>query len=303
MRLKLRHLEVFNALFDAGSVSRAAQRLNLSQPAVSVALGNLEAELGFRLFHRDRGFFAPTNEAILLHNEVQQGVAALARLEQRADEVRSGSTGRISVATNGVLAFNLLPGLIAEFRRDYPGTYIDIRVHSSRQIASLVGNRQIDLGFIDVPVPVAGLNAEHFKMECICIFRDDEELADLAVITPKCLENRTVIAVTGDHAVDRQLRRVMSDEGLGLDQYVSSSYFAIARNLVAAGGSLAIVDPINGKAPLADRVIWRPFAPGIVHELAMITNRGQPLSIPAARFREKIQQHLSKYVVSGETET
>ena len=52
MMLKMRHLQVFNALLDAGSVSRAAQRLNLTQPAVSIALSNFEAELGFRLFHR-----------------------------------------------------------------------------------------------------------------------------------------------------------------------------------------------------------------------------------------------------------
>ena len=89
MRLKPRQLEVFNALFDAGSVSRAAERLNLSQPAVSVALGNLEDQLGFRLFHRDRGFFAPTNEAMLMRDEVRQGLDAFARVEQRAAEIRA----------------------------------------------------------------------------------------------------------------------------------------------------------------------------------------------------------------------
>ena len=74
MHIKLRHLEVVNALFEAGSVARAAERLNLSQPAVSIALCNLEDQTGFRLFHRDRGFFAPTNEALLLRDEVQQGM-------------------------------------------------------------------------------------------------------------------------------------------------------------------------------------------------------------------------------------
>lgn len=299
MRLKLRHLDVFNALYDAGSVSRAAQRLNLSQPAVSVALGNLEAELGFRLFHRDRGFFAPTNEAALLHQDVQRGVAAMARLEQRAEEVRTGSMGRISVATNGVLAFNLLPALIAQFRRDHPGTHIDIRVHSSRDIASFVGNRQIDLGFIDVPVPVAGLQAERFRFECVCIFRRDDALAARDVIRPQDLEGRSVIAVTGDHAVDRQLRRVMSDAGTGLEQNVSSSYFAIARNLVSAGDNVAIVDPLNGKATLKDGVIWRPFAPMILHELAMITHRDQPLSITAERFRDRVRERLDVHQIAG----
>lgn len=298
MRIKLRHLEVFNALFEAGSVSRAAERLNLSQPAVSIALGNLEAELGFRLFHRDRGFFAPTNEALLLHEDVQQGINALSRIDRQAAEISSGAAGRITVATNGVVAFNLLPGLIAAFRKDFPGTLVDIHVRSSRQIATLVHNRQIDIGFIDVPVPVSGLHAEKYPMECVCIFRADDDLAKFRQVSPENLRNRNVIAVTGDHSVDHQLRRVMSDADQTLEQHVSSSYFAIARNLVAAGTSVAIVDPINGKAPLNDNVTWRPFTPRIVHELAVVTSQGKPLGLVASKFRERVRDRLSRYVAA-----
>ncbi|WP_299849857.1 LysR substrate-binding domain-containing protein [uncultured Roseovarius sp.] len=297
MRLKLRHLEVFSALFDAGSVSRAAQRLNLSQPAVSVALGNLEAELGFRLFHRDRGFFAPTNEAILLYEEVQQGITALARVEQRANEIRSGATAGISVATNGAMSYNFLPKVIAEFQRDYPGTHVELRVHSSRRIASWVGSRQIDIGLIDAPVPVAGLSTKLVRMECVCIMRNEDPLAKLDVITPKDLNDRPVIAVTGDHSIDRQLAEIMSNAEAPLTYNASSYFYAIARNLVAAGDSISIIDPVNGKAPLGDGVVWRPFMPTIIHELAMITNRGQPTGIAASLFQTRISEELMHYEV------
>ena len=60
MHIKQRHLEVFDAVIASGSISRAAAQLNLSQPAVSIALANLEESIGFKLFQRDRGFFAPT---------------------------------------------------------------------------------------------------------------------------------------------------------------------------------------------------------------------------------------------------
>ena len=295
MRLKLRHLEVFNALYDAGSVSRAADRLNLSQPAVSIALGNLEAELGFRLFHRERGFFAPTSEAALLHDNVQQGVAALARLEQRAEEVRTGASGRVSVATNGVLALNFLPKVIAAFRKEYPGAHIDLRVESSRQIATLVGNRQMDIGFIDMPVPVAGLKAELHQFECVCICRHDDALAALDVVTPADLAHRRVIGITGDHVVDQQLGSVMVEAGYSLDQPVTSCYFAIARNLVAAGDGVGVVDSINGRTDLGDGVVWRPFRPQIVHELPVIVHKDRPLSITASRFNAYIKAALKPY--------
>lgn len=295
MRIKLRHLEVFNALFEAGSVSRAAQRLNLSQPAVSIALGKIEAELGFRLFHRDRGFFAPTTEALLLHDEVQQGLTALARIRQRAGEIRSGSTGAISIATNGAMSYNFLPQVIAGFQRDHPETRVDLRVHSSRRIASWVGSRQIDIGLIDAPVPVAGLAAELFAMECVCILREDDPLAAKDHVTPGDLDGRAVIGVTGDHGVDRQLEAVMSAAGARLRHSGSSYFYAIARNMVAAGRYLSVIDPVNGKAALKDGVIWRPFVPAIVHELAMITNTGQPLGIAASAFRDRIRESLGRH--------
>lgn len=294
MHLKLRHLEVFNALIEAGSVSRAAERLNLTQPAVSIALGNLEADLGFRLFHRDRGFFAPTSEAMLLHAEVAQGLMAMSRIERRASDIRAGSAGGVSIATNGVLAVNFLPALIAGFHRDNPGVRVEVRVHSSRQISTWVSGRQIDIGLIDTPVPVAGLNAEIFHMECVCIMRRDDPLAAETVIRPQSLHGRPVIAILGDHLVDRQLDRMLSDTGTVVARNTSSYYFAIARNMVAAGGGVAIIDPINAQADLADGVVWRRFAPRIDNELAVITARDQPPSTATAMILERIRSGLAE---------
>jgi len=293
MRLKLRHLEVFNALIEAGSVSRAAQRLNLSQPAVSIALSNLEEDLGYRLFHRDRGFFAPTNEATLLHDEVRRGLDSLARIEQRSDDIRSGTTGGIIIATNGAMSINFLPQMVAQFQREYPGTFVDMRVRSSRQIASWVTSRQVDIGLIDAPVPVAGLTAELFRMKCVCIMRKDDPLAVHDVITPDLLQARPVIGVTGDHPVDRQLDQVMAQAEASLRRNASSYFYAIARNLVSAGDGVSIIDPVNGKAALSDGVIWRPFAPAIYHELVMITSRDHPLGIAAARIHAQIHEGLA----------
>lgn len=292
MHIKLRHLEVFNALFEAGSVSRAAKRLNLTQPAVSIALSNLETELGFRLFHRAKGFFEPTGEAMLLQGEFEQGLLAFSRIEQRATAIQSGAAGGVSIATNGAMATNFLPKTIASFQRNNPGINIELRVHSSRRIATWVGDRQVDIGLIDTPVPVAGLKAELFTMECVCIMRNDDPLCVQKVIHPETLSGRSVIAITGDHYVDRQLDQLLSKSNTRVTRNLSSYYFAIARNMVSESGNLAIVDPINGKIDLSDGVTWRPFHPKVDHELAMITSSDQPLGQAARDIHEKIQAQL-----------
>ena len=297
MTLKLRHLEVFNALIEAGSVSRAAQRLNLTQPAVSIALSNFEAELGFRLFHRERGFFAPTNEAMLLHDEAAQGLRAMTQIEKRAQDILSGQTGGVSIATNGALAINFLPKILAPYQRENPDIRVEIKVHSSRQIASWVAAHQIDIGLIDPPVPVAGLDAEIFEFECVCVLHKDDPLAEQELINPRSLEGRSVINITGDHVIDRQLDSVLAETNTVVTRNTSAYYFAIARNLVAEGRNIAILDPINGKIDLQDGVIWRPFAPSIQSHIAVIKARGHTAGQAAVEIQSRIREALKTFAV------
>jgi DNA-binding transcriptional LysR family regulator len=294
MQIKQRHLEVFDAILAAGSVSRAAAQLNLSQPAVSIALANLEALIGFKLFKRDRGFFAPTREALLLQDEMAQGLLALARVSQRVSEIRAGSTGSIRIATNGAMAVHFLPPLIAAYQRDHADVSIDILVRSSRQVADWVSSGQIDIGLIDTPVPVAGLQAKLYSLECVCVMHKDDPVAKKAVVTPVDLAGRSVVAITGQHMVDRQLDALLSEADVTVERHLSSYFFAIARNIIAAGTALAIIDPTNGKAALNDGVMWRPFSPRIDHELAVITPNDQPLGQAAAGLYELITSSLKK---------
>ncbi len=294
MHLTLRHIEVFNALMQAGSISRAAKTLNLTQPAVSIALSRIEDELGFPLFHRAKGYFAPTREAQLLHGEAEQSLRAVERVRGRAAEIRAGRLGAITIASNGACAINLLPWVIAEFQRDHPQVRIDLNVRTSRQIASMVASRLADIGLIDAPVPIPGLAAQIVRRPCVCILREDDPLARLARITPDALSGRSVIAITGDHAIDRQLDRFCAERGVEIERRVSCSYFAIARNLVRAGAGVALVDAVNGTVGLDDEVVWRPFAPEIHFELALILPPEPAPSRVAETFLVLLRQYLSR---------
>ena len=294
MQIKQRHLEVFDAIIAAGSISRAAAQLNLSQPAVSIALANFEESIGFKLFQRDRGFFAPTREALLLQDDMAQGLLALSRVSQRISEIRAGSTGSVRIATNGAMAIHFLPPLIAAYQRDHSDVNIDILVRSSRQVAEWVSSRQIDIGLIDTPVPVAGLNATLFSLECLCVMHQDDPLATKDIIHPTDLAGRSIVSITGQHMVDRQLDTSLTTAGVTVERHISSYFFAIARNIIAVGNEIAIIDPTNGKANLNDGVTWRPFAPRIDHELAIITPSDQPLGQAAGGLYDLIIQSLQK---------
>jgi hypothetical protein len=121
-----------------------------------------------------------------------------------------------------------------------------------------------------------------------------DPLTALDVVHPHDLNERSVIGVTGDHIVDRQLEKILSETNTKVRRNVTSYFFAIARNIVAAGNDLAIIDPINGKADLGDDVVWRPFEPLIYHELAVITAKDQVMGKAATVVYNRIHESLEK---------
>ena len=78
---------------------------------------------------------------------------------------------------------------------------------------------------------------------------------------------------------------------------------AIARNMVAAGCGISIIDPINGRIDLRDGVIWRPFAPRIVHESVMITSRDHARGQGTAEMQDSIRSHVAPFLIEADRHT
>ena len=105
--MKLRHLEIFYAVMTCGTLSRAAESLNISQPAASKALKNAEQKLGFQLFQRVRGKLLPTSEAITLFEKAQSIYHELDNLRLLADNLTRDPRARSSA---GLYRPGLSPG-------------------------------------------------------------------------------------------------------------------------------------------------------------------------------------------------
>lgn len=293
MRLKLRALEVFHAVMEEGSISNAAKRLNLSQPAVSVALANLEEDLGFALFHRSKGAFAATTEAQLLHEEAEQSLLAIGRVASRAKQIREGGAGSIRVATFGGPAINYLPRIISEFTATRPRIEIDLHVRSSRQVLPLVGGGQADIGIVEAPISAPSLEFEIFAFKCVCLVREDHPLAAVDVITPRHLDGQQIIGIMPSHVIDRQVERIFAKEVIELISPIKCYFFAIARNLVRDGVGVAIVDPANGLADIPDGVVGRPFRPVVTYEMSLVRRAKVQLSPVAQAFFDLLRQRLA----------
>ena len=104
MHLKLRQLAVFHAVMEEGSVSKAAERMGLTQPAVSIALTTLEETLGYSLFNRSKGYFVPRPEAEQLHEDAELAILAFERFASHAQMIGKGSANTARMTFNRALA-------------------------------------------------------------------------------------------------------------------------------------------------------------------------------------------------------
>lgn len=158
--MNLHHLKVFLAVAQAGSISAGAQRLHISQPAVTREIRELEASLGLPLFDRHPRGVRPTEGG----QRLLQFAERIFALEQAAERDLRGfanlGQGELQLGASATLGAYLLPPLLNYFRRRHPQVFVDLRVSNTREVTQQLDDGSIALGFVEGPFPTAG-HAHH----------------------------------------------------------------------------------------------------------------------------------------------
>lgn len=142
-----RHLTTFLAIFDHGSVTRAAQALYLAQPALSQSLRALEAELGVALFVRTPKGMTPTPAGHALVGPARQVLTTATEIDRTMEGLRDLGRGRLTLVCPTALAANPTAELVARFRRAHPGIVVDVREpHAGETVATTLLLGHADLG-------------------------------------------------------------------------------------------------------------------------------------------------------------
>ena len=143
--MRLRHIEIFQAIRQTGSVSAAAQLLHVSQPAVTKVLQHAELQLGFPLFLRVRGKLQPTPEALALEREVEKVSESLQGVRRLAKSLRRAPGQSVRIGAIPALALSLLPPAILAWQHDYPDIACELSSDHSRELVQKLLMREIDL--------------------------------------------------------------------------------------------------------------------------------------------------------------
>jgi DNA-binding transcriptional LysR family regulator len=146
--MTIRQLEVFLAVAHAQSFSRAAERIHLSQPTLSQHMGELEDELGVRLFVRHSRSVSLTEAGRVFEDYATRVVATLAAGKQAIAELDGLKRGSLVVGASTTPGTYVLPARIARFREQYPGITIALRIANSRTVEERVRDGDVDVAVI-----------------------------------------------------------------------------------------------------------------------------------------------------------
>ncbi len=149
----LRQLRTFLAVIEAGGISTAARSLNLTQPAASQQLRELERVLRVRLLERAAGKVLPTAAGVALLEPARRVQAAVDDAMAATETHRTGETGRVRFGTGATACIYLLPPILAALKQRMPGLEIVIATGNSGGIARRVELGELDVALVTLPVP------------------------------------------------------------------------------------------------------------------------------------------------------
>jgi len=146
--MEMRHLRCLVAVAEELHFGRAARRLNLSQPPVSLAIKELEAELGVTLFERNSRRIALTSQGEEALHDARAVLARAELLRRRAHESAQGRSGTLTLGFISLAPYSFLPGALKRFMADHPKVKVTLQESTTDQILGELEIGGLDLGFI-----------------------------------------------------------------------------------------------------------------------------------------------------------
>lgn len=143
---------VFHEVAQAGSISSAARRMYLSQPAVTQSVKRLEEQLNVTLFHRTSRGMRLTPEGATLYRYIDQAYGLIAMGERKLDQMKSLALGEITIAAGDTLCKHYLVPHLRVFHETYPGVRIHVLNRTTPETIALLLAEKVDVGIVNLPI-------------------------------------------------------------------------------------------------------------------------------------------------------
>jgi DNA-binding transcriptional LysR family regulator len=275
-------LRAFRAVMEAGSTAAAADRLGRTQPQLSRLIAQLEGELGFALFYRERRRLVPTARSHLFYREVLRALDGLDNIKQIGEELRLEADASLRVIAPPYASYTVIPEALARYRLTYPNVRFSLELVTRSSMGRWISFHNFDVGIASLPFDAPSITSVPLaEVASVVVMPLDHPLASQKRISVKDLGRYPFIALNAFTLLRRQLDQVLAKAGVELKLAGETDTGLSACQLVAEGVGVTVVDRLWLDAMPPGRVAYRPWSPGLVSSFGLIHPAATPLAAPA----------------------
>jgi DNA-binding transcriptional LysR family regulator len=261
--MDLRRIRHFVTLAETLNFRRAAERLHMAQPPLSVSIQKLEKELGTKLFVRSPNgvSLSPSGEAAL--KEARRLLFHNSQFVQTAQNASNGTGGTLHVGFVGSTTFGMLQKLVPQFRAEFPGVELILREATSTRIVQMVEEDALDVGLVRTPllhssvVALLPLERDHF----VAALPRGNRLVDKGPLALRDLAEESFIMYTRTVASGLHSAAMLACQQAGFLPRITQEAVQIQTvlSLVESGLGVALVPSVMQRF-VNDRIVYRPLS-------------------------------------------
>ena len=291
--INARQLEVLSTVIEVGTTARAAELLNVSQPAISNMLRHTESITGLTLFKRDRGRLIPTPEAVHIANEAKHLFFQQQRIRTIVDQLREGSAGTLHIAASPSLGLGVLSKAMAGFAKHRPGLRMSLELGSIDEITDLISSGRAELGFSITTSRHPSVSATPIaEGRFVCVVPLDHPFTTLSKVRIVDLNSVPSISYSSMTQLGQLIDRVFSKEGLERRYACEVRHTATALEMAAGGFGPALIDNFAMIGRDDRRVVVKETEPTLPIRISSLTPKVFPTSQLASTFLTFFQSYF-----------
>lgn len=296
----MRHLRAFVAVAEELHFGKAANRLNVAQPAVSQLVQTLEAEFGVVLFERTSRRVTLTPAGRVLLGEARDLLARHEKLADTMARLRAGDAGEVGLGTIAALPPDLLPSLLTEWRAALPDVLVVARSVPSGLTASAALDRgDVDIALVRGEVSEPGVTAIEVVRERVGVaLAANDPLATRASVAVADLDGRSIATFTRNDDPVEFDRVFGALHARGLHSYTTHEAAPggvdASLRLVRSGLAVSLKLESEVRALRDDEILWRPLDDAEIDVVITAAWRADQLSPAALRLVGLLTTRVSR---------
>ena len=295
--MKLRHIEIFHAVYVTGSVSGGARALNVSQPTVSKVLKHAEDKLGFDLFHRTQGRLTSTEKGDLLFAEITPIFEKLGTLRTFTANLARDKAGHLRFAMTPAFGLEIAPNAIAKFSKNNPDITIEVETQHSEQVVKAVLARDADIGLVFDAPHIPGVISKTLTVtNLICVAPKGLISNPRGILNIKDIEPYPLITLNEKSILGRILNQKLSDAfAKPIDSRIVAETYHIAKRLARQGAGVAIIDSVTAFSGNLSALDFWNIDPVMSINIDVVTRINEPISPYGAEFLRTLQATFDSF--------